>query len=64
MGREVGRHGVIEHYVKEMGMRGIKLHPEIDHFNLDEYSGADLRQGLRPWSCGVFHSGTPPTPIR
>ena len=49
---------LIDKYIKERGMRGIKLHPEIDHFMLDERILGPIFDKAR--DCGVpiiFHSG-------
>jgi predicted TIM-barrel fold metal-dependent hydrolase len=48
----------IDRYVGELGMRGIKLHPEIDHFNLDERLLGPIFDKARDYGVPmIFHSG-------
>jgi len=48
----------LEHYIKDLGMKGIKLHPEIDHFNLDERLLAPIFDKARDLGAAIiFHSG-------
>jgi predicted TIM-barrel fold metal-dependent hydrolase len=50
--------GAVEHYIKDRGMKGIKLHPEIDHFNLDERTLAPIFDKARDLGAVIiFHSG-------
>jgi hypothetical protein len=48
----------IDRFVGELGMRGIKLHPEIDHFNLDERLLGPIFDKARDYGVPIiFHSG-------
>ena len=48
----------IDRFVKDRGMRGIKLHPEIDHFMLDERILGPIFDKARDYRVPViFHSG-------
>lgn len=52
----------IDRYVKELGMRGIKLHPEIDHFKIThEKILAPIFDKARDYEIPIiFHSGGTP----
>lgn len=52
----------IDRYVKELGMRGIKLHPEIDHFKIThEKILAPIFDKARDYQIPIiFHSGGTP----
>jgi predicted TIM-barrel fold metal-dependent hydrolase len=48
----------IDRFVGELGMRGIKLHPEIDHFNLDERLLGPIFDKARDYGVPIiFHTG-------
>jgi predicted TIM-barrel fold metal-dependent hydrolase len=48
----------IDRYIKDFGMRGIKLHPEIDHFSLDERLLGPIFDKARDYRVPIiFHSG-------
>lgn len=48
----------IDRYIKDCGMRGIKLHPEIDHFSLEERLLAPIFDKARDHRVPIiFHSG-------
>ena len=48
----------IDRYLKDFGMRGIKLHPEIDHFSLEERLLAPIFDKARDHRVPIiFHSG-------
>lgn len=48
----------IDRYIKDFKMRGIKLHPEIDHFSLEERLLAPIFDKARDYGVPIiFHSG-------
>jgi uncharacterized protein len=48
----------IDRCIRDLGMRGIKLHPEIDHFSLDERLLAPIFDKARDYRVPIiFHTG-------